>query len=250
MAAHKVEILERRLWQNHELVLQTTLNDQGRPVPFFCVFPDGERANMPCILALHGFTSSKAEWLEMDGFTKGGNLVKNLVDQGYAVIGLDLYGHGGYHPAAAADYDELADQRWEEFFFGSLAGIDAVLENYIQAAGFDQRRLGFLSYSIGGLFGFWLANRTALFKAMAMCVPPVDRDLDDQFAPYNNLDQLSALSLLMIAAQADENIRFADSEWLFNQIPVKDKHFISYHSGHSLPGEYVPFAAAWFQQHL
>jgi pimeloyl-ACP methyl ester carboxylesterase len=244
------ELIARNRWHTHELVLQATLTDQGRRVPFFSVIPTGGQADLPCILALHGFTSSKAEWLEMGGFTKGGNLVKALADQGYAVVGLDLYGHGDHQPDLPANYDELANDRWEEFFHGSLVGIAAVLEDYILQSGFNKQRLGFLSYSIGGIFGFWLANRGAPFIAMAMCVPPVDRDLDDEYAALNNLDLLAKMSMLIIAAQEDENIKFTDSEWLFNQLPLENKRFVSYHSGHSLPDDYVPVAADWFQQHL
>ena len=85
---------------------------------------------------------------------------------------------------------------------------------------------------------------------MVMCVPPVCREDDDQYAPYNNLGNLAHQSMLYIAAGQDEEIPFHDPQWLYVQLPMTDKYFLSYPSNHSLPLDYVPEAVEWFKQRL
>lgn len=244
-------LIEEREWHGHQLVKQTVLNQAGEPIPFLVVLPAEVGEPSPCIIALHGYTSSKEEWLELDEYTKGGNLVKALADSGYAIVAIDLYGHGKNHTDSPIDYDELSNDRWEEFFDGSLASIEAVLNHFVKGDTFDQSRIGFLSYSMGGLFGFWIANREPqLFKTMVMCAPPVGKDEDDEYSSFNNLDQLQTVAMLLIAGKQDEYISFADSKWLFDQLPAVDKQYLSYESGHSLPIDYVPAAAEWFRKKL
>ena len=92
--------------------------------------------------------------------------------------------------------------------------------------------------------------RNVPFKTLVMCVPPVWKEDDDEYAPYNNLDHLPDQPMLMISAQQDEDIPLADAKWLFAQLPMADKRFITYPSGHSLPMDYVPEAIEWFTQRL
>jgi dienelactone hydrolase len=244
-----VTIIEQTKWHSHEIVKQTVRNSAGEPIPFYTILPAKAEARMPLVVALHGYTSSKDEWLQIDDYTKGGNLVKALADNGYAVVAIDMYFHGeNIHTEAAINYDTLMEGKWEPFFAGTVESVETVLAHVLQTGPFDQDRIGFLSYSLGGVFGVWLANKYPWFKTMVTCVLPAFREDDDEYAPYNNLDNLVDTSLLFIAAQNDEYIAFEDSEWLYAQAPMADKRFLSYESGHSLPVDYVPEAVAWFQQ--
>jgi esterase/lipase len=202
------------------------------------ILPSSVSKKVPWIIALHGYTSHKEEWLELDGYTKGGNLVKALADQGYAIVAVDL------------DYEDLMESGREGFFNRTVENVVEVINTIVKSGQFDEGRLGFLSYSLGGLFGFWLANRNVPFKTMVMCVPPVCREDDDQYARYNNLANLAHQSVLYIAAEQDEEIPFQDSQWLYAQLPMTDKYFLSYPSNHSLPLDYVPEALEWFKQRL
>ena len=245
-----MELIEQKEWFGHQLLKQRVTNEAGKQVPFLAVLPANTIDKLPCIIALHGFTSSKGEWLEFDSYTKGGNLVKALADNGYAVIAIDLYCHGENHTNTPIDYDDLANNQWEKFFHGSLESIEAVMNNFVKKELFDQERIGFLSYSTGGLFGFWLANRNCEFKAFVMCVPPVDKDEDDEYAPYNNLNDFENVPMLLITGEEDEHVSFEDSKWLYDQLPMTDKQLISYKSGHSLPVDYIAEVAGWVQQRL
>jgi esterase/lipase len=233
-----MRIVEQKEWNTHQLVKWVTCTKTNHLLSFLVILPSRVKKKVPWIIALHGYTSHKEEWLELDGYTKGGNLVKALADQGYAVVAVDI------------DYDEMMDIGRGGFFKCTVENIETLISAIVKSNQFDDGRLGFLSYSLGGLFGFWLANRIAPFKTMVMCVPPVGREDNDQYAPYNNLANLTHQSLLYIAAEQDEEIPFQDSQWLFAQLPMTDKHFLSYPSNHSLPLDYVPEALEWFKQRL
>ena len=245
-----MRVIEQKPWHNHQLLKQVALDQANEAIPFLTILPANAIEPLPWIIASHGYTSSKGEWLEFDDYTKGGNLVKALADNGYAVIAVDLYYHGDNHPDPSIGTDDLVKNEWERFFRGSVESVEVVVNDFVRDDRFDQDRIGFLSYSMGGQFGFWLANREAAFKTMVMCVPQVDRNEDDAYAPRHNLSNLTSLPILLIAAQEDEYIPFEDSEWLYAQLPTVDKQLLSYRSGHSLPVDYVPAAVAWFKKWL
>lgn len=245
-----MQVLSQTQWQSHRLLKLAAFNESREAIPFLTLLPAQASEPFPCLIALHGYTSSKEEWFEMDAYTKGGNLVKLLADNGVAIIAPDLYGHGENQTSPSLDYDTLANQAWEEFFHGSRTLITTILNDYVKSETFDQKRIGFLSYSMGGLFGFWLANRGVNFKAMVMCAPPVDRTEADEYAPYNNLHHLQSVPLLHLVGEQDEYTSLEDSQWLFQQLPMADKRFVSFASGHSLPLDYVPIAAEWIKQRL
>jgi len=164
-------------------------------------------------------------------------------------VAIDLYGHGGNQTENLVDHDDLVDQAWETFFHRSLESIEVVMSNIFMDGKFDQNRIGFLSYSLGGHFGFWMANRSAQFKTMVMCVPSVDKDHDDEYSTYKNVSNIEAATLLIVSEE-DEYIPLEDSKWLYEQLPIKNKQFMSYQSEHSLPVDYVPVAVDWFKKWL
>ena len=241
--------VEEHEWHGHHLIKQVVAFEDDKPIPFLTVLPTDASEPLPCIVALHGFTARKEDWIDLKEGATGGHLTNKLVQSGYAVIAIDLFAHGENHTDEPVNYDELSEEGWDTFFAQSLKTIELIMNSYVQTELFDQERVGFLSYSVGGLFGFWLANRQAAFKTMVLCVPPVDKDEDDGYAPYNNLSN-DALPTLMIVAEEDEYIPFADSQWLFEQLPMMDKQLLSYQSGHGLPLDYVPAASAWIKSRL
>ena len=242
--------IAQKEWQSHRLVKQIISNDAGEPIPIVTILPADAGDNLPWVVAVHGYTSRKEEWLELDDYTKGGNLVKALADQGIAVVAIDLYFHGENFAEAAIDYDNLLDDHWDEFFHATVKNIETVIDDLIGQDQFDPNRLGYVSYSLGGLFGFWLANRHSWFKSMVLCVPPVWKNQDNEFVPHNNLGNMRDMSVMLAVAEQDKYETLEDSKWLYDQLPVTDKQFHSYNSDHSLPKDYVPIASAWFKERL
>jgi len=240
-------ITQRDSWQGFQLRKLAIHSDGHNPVPAMLLLPDRAGAPHPCVIAVHGFTDKKEAWIELDGYTKGGNVSLGLLRNGYAVLALDMFHHGENRDSElSATDDELINEHWEMFFAETLRGIRHAI-NYVDLnEDLDAERIGFLSYSLGGVFGFKIANSTPRIKAVATCVAPVLKEDDDEYAPYNNVDHLSGTPFLMVAARQDEEIDFAEAQWLFSQLPGENKQFASFDSGHSLPLDYVDVVVNWF----
>ena len=238
-------------WQGFQLRKLAIHGDGHHPVPAMLLLPDGEEAPHPCVIAVHGFTDKKEAWIELDGYTKGGNVSLGLLRNGCAVVALDMAHHGeNRDDKLSATDDELINEHWEVFFAETMRGIYTVLDYIEWNQDLDAERIGFLSYSLGGVFGFKIANSTPRIKAVATCVAPVLKEDDDEYAPYNNVDHLSDTPFLMVAATQDEHVDFAGAEWLFSRLPGENKRFVSFDSGHSLPLDYVDVVVNWFTSYL
>lgn len=228
------------------------INDiNGNPVKAYLILPADLSKPVPIVIALHGSTSSKHEWLEVDGYTKGGKLAQRLLQHGVAVVAFDWAYHGEHYLSSEnVDKEEMMDNNWDDFFEKSMVAFDAVFKYTSENPRFDKNRLGIMSYSMGGIFAFYAANRNPQVKVMANMVLPNRRHLDDEYAPYKNQSNLKNVAVLMVSATKDEYIQISDSKWLFGQLQMPTKKMLSYDSGHSLPIDYVEPAADWLLEHL
>jgi len=248
-----LEMLGQSRWQGFELQRLILRRDDGSEVPVLLFLPQGKETPYPCVIAVHGFTSSKEEWVELDGYTKGGNVVCDLLKGGYAVMALDMYQHGENRDGELdVTYDELMNEHWEVFFEETMKDICSAIDYVDLSDALDCERVGMLTYSVSGVFAFKLANSTEKIKVVTTCVSPVFKEDDDEYAPYNNLENVAAVPFLMISASHDEEIDFSEAQWLFSQFPeeMEHKRFVSYESGHSLPVEYVSAVVDWFRAYL
>lgn len=245
-----INISEKLNWYGHSLEKMTVTGPEGNIIPVNCIKPERYVEPLPVIIALHGVTSSKHEWTEIDGYTKGGNLTQKLVENQCAVIAIDCRYHGDNATRNMGEYNVLDSENWDDFFIKSLNDIQTVISHLAQKSPYDPKRLGFAGYSMGALFGFWLANRNSVFKAMSVCVPPADNCKNDAYSTFSNVNNLKDLSLIQISARRDEYIPFEQSTCLFEQIPLAQKKFISYESGHSLPHDYIQEVVSWFKNWL
>lgn len=243
-------MIETRTWFGHELESIVVEGAAGQRVPCHILRPHGSGAPVPFVLATHGATSSKHEWTEIDGYTKGGNLSRELLAAGVAVVAMDWHYHGDNDTAELNGRNVFEPRHFGDFFERSVKDAQAVLEWARQNPALDAERMGFAGYSMAGLFGFWLTGHGADFKTMLLCVPGSGRKANESYSPCNNLDHLGTVSILQISAAYDEYIEPEESNWLFSRIPVANKKFLSYPSGHSLPVDYVPEAARWIATEL
>jgi dienelactone hydrolase len=239
------EIYETFFWQGCKIEKMIVFDHEGHRVPCNLITPISETTQLPVLICTHGATSSKHEWTELDGYTKGGNITREIVKRGIAVLAMDLHYHGDNDTANLNEKNVLIEENWDDFFSRSVEDIRFVIDYVVNNTRFDSKRMGFSGYSLAGVFGFYLANRGAPFKAMMLCVPGANRKKNNYYSTYNNLDNLSDMAVMQISASNDEYINFNDAQWLFDQIPLTDKKFLSYPSGHSLPHEYVPDAVEW-----
>jgi pimeloyl-ACP methyl ester carboxylesterase len=244
------ELREEHEWFGHRLEKVFILGVEGNRIPCNCIWPKDLSSPVPWMLTTHGAVSSKYEWTEIDGFTKGGNITRELVASGIAVVAMDLRYHGENDTQRSPGLNVFEGNNWERFFKESIEDIYTVIAHFAADPALDPSRMGYAGYSMAGIFGFWLANQGAPFKAMALCVPSVDRGRSSIYSTFNNLQNVSGVPVLQISAENDEYVPFEEAKWLFDQIPVGDKKFLSYPSGHSLPSGYVPEYVHWMLSKL
>lgn len=237
-------------WAGHSLESVFVRGRDGNRIPCHWIRPKDLAEPVPWVLALHGATSSKHEWTEFDGYTHGGNATRDLVASGISVVAMDLRHHGENRTDTSAGLNVFEDGNWGRFFQDSVRDAMDVLEHFLAEPALDPCRSGFVGYSMGGTFGFWLANHHATFKAMAVCVPYVDTSKDTPSSSHNNLGNLGETAFLQISAERDEYIPFEESKKLFERNPAEDKTFLSFESGHSLPAGYVSEFVAWVVSRL
>ena len=237
-------------WFGHRSDLVGVAGPDGNRIPCRRLRPSPANDSMPWVLAVHGATSSKHEWTELDGYTKGGNLALALLDAGIALVAPDLRYHGENSTREFPGFDIFEEWNWPRFHEEAVRDLHAVIAHFAGQEEFDPGRMGFAGYSMGSSFGFWLANRGIPFKALSLCVPYVDRTTSTAYSNFNNLENLGQTPVLQISAQDDEYIPFDQARWLFERNPSRDKQFLSYPTGHSLPVDYVVPAAEWIKARI
>lgn len=242
------ERIETRTWRGFELESLRVGSAPG--VPCHVLWPSTSVERVPFVLATHGATSSKHEWTECDGYTKGGNLGLELLAAGIAVVAMDWHYHGDNDTRDLGGRNVFEPAHFADFFDRSVLDARQVLAFAAAHPRLDATRKGFAGYSLGATFGFWLASHGESFAAMLLCVPGVGRDPRQTRSAANNLGGLADTAILQVGAEHDEYIPFDDSRWLFERIPARSKRFLSYPSGHSLPAEYVPLAADFLREGL
>ena len=244
------EIIESKSWLGHRLDVAQIGPEENHRVPCHILWPDRSDTPAPFILATHGATSSKHEWTELDGYTKGGNLAQRLLAAGIAVVAMDWHYHGDNDTQALNGRNVFLPEHFDDFFERSVRDANTVLEWTRTNPLLDSSRMGFSGYSLASTFGFWLASHGAAFKAMVLCVPGSGRKSGKPHSPCNNLGALRNVSILQISAEQDEYIPSEESNWLYSNIPVPDKTLITYPSGHSLPVDYAQPTSDWLKARL
>ena len=189
---------------------------------------------------IHGMTSSKAEWIEVDGFTKGGNLTQQLSERSRSWIATDLYGHGDW-AADEPDFDpgDVPEEAWTAFLDRSADGVRSAIASAVERHGYV--RIDLVSYSVGGQVALRLlrAGVPVQVQQVVMAVPPPEREYDDETSFHNNLDVLGSVALSIAAGLEDEEVPVADLLWLAEQLPPHSTVVRTYASGHSLPAQWV-----------
>lgn len=189
---------------------------------------------------IHGMTSSKAEWTEIGGYTKGGDLTRLLSGSSRSWVASDLYGHGDWvADEPGFDVEDIPEEAWMPFLDRSASGIRCAVEEAIK--GRDYSFIDIITYSVGGQVGLRILREGLPLpvRRVVMAVPPPERDYDDETSLHNNLEVLASVGLTIAAGLDDEESSLDDLRWFFDQLSSPNKVLRAYEAGHSLPTQWV-----------
>lgn len=220
-------------------------------VSSYLFLPRNTKEKRPCVLAIHGLTNSKENWMSIDGYTKGGNVTKTLLNAGYAVFALDSRFHGENYTGDDKDEQRefVVDNKYE-YFFATLDDYKRAIDYLEIREEINKDRIGVIGYSSGGTFTFGLANRDKRLKAAIACVPPIIPTLKSPTETHMNYQNITDTPMLMLMGKKDSNYITEDARMLFDQLPVTEKDIIFFNAGHSLPVEYTESVLEWFDKYL
>ena len=184
---------------------------------------------------IHGQQSSKREWLDPVGYTKGGQLTNGLMDRGISFLAFDLYGHGDYK---SVDYDKeyLDDDEYEDFINTSVKTIGEEIVEIKKGNGY--RRISLVTYSTGSVIGLRVQELYNVFDHVYLCAPVPQKEYDDEYSLHNNLSHVNQRVVIFCGKQDDE-VPLAETTWFYETVSTEDKKIFTYESGHSLPEEWV-----------
>lgn len=236
-------------WHGYTVERLALPASDGTEIPALFINP-GCGGRSACVLALHGMTGNKENWLAIENFPKGGGVSLELLDRGIALFCLDLPDHGERSRSGETGEElsaRIKGPYYPDFVRESRRDLKTVLSYLRARPDIDPERIGVIGYSLGGILAFHAARAHHL-KAAVVCVPPI-RILGH---PPSSLDDLPGLSLpfLMLMGKKDDLYTEEEVRQIFDMLPMERKDLIFYDSGHGLPAEYKHEAAAWFGKYL
>lgn len=248
-----VQVVERSDFHGHAREKIVFNGSRKVRVPAYLALPKGAAGPAPCVLLLHGLTSSKESWWRADDTMS--QLTRRLLDAGFAVMALDAEYHG--ERLAHNDYQSataLLDKGWftasRDMMIQSTIEYRRALDYLGTRTEIDAARIGAVGYSMGGIMTFMLAAAESRVKAVVTCVSPVIKVPHLVTNVANSAPYLRQPLLMLMATQDERNYTETEARQLLALAGSEAKDLKFFASGHMLPAEWTPEAAAWMQRHL
>jgi pimeloyl-ACP methyl ester carboxylesterase len=225
--------------------------EDGERIPVLVLEPEGDAANPPVAVLLHGLTRNKEDWLSDTAPTYGGALTESLLRSGYRVYLMDARRHGeratpDARPGALAKRAHAGDTApYQAMIVDTVRDARALLARVL-ARGKPPRVL-VAGYSMGAQVGLLVASHEPRVTHLVTMVPPhVDPVLGDA-APVNRMGGIHQ-SWLLLTATRDQFSTAENNQALFEAAPSKRKARKAFDSGHALPREYLDEVRRWLSE--
>ncbi|MDL2208966.1 alpha/beta fold hydrolase, partial [Parabacteroides sp. OttesenSCG-928-O15] len=223
-------------------------------VPGYLAIPKGGMAPYPCVIQIHGLSSSKESWWEENGMM--GELTKQLLDAGFAVFALDAEYHG--ERLGNNDFESPTSILNKGLVTLSRDMITQSVIEYRRGIDYlntrkeiDMDRIGVIGYSMGGMMTFNLGAVDPRVRASVSCVSPVITVPYLPTAVHNSAPYITDQAFLMLMADKDEmNYSVETARRVYELLNAKTKELIFYDSGHMLPREWTVEAVRWMEKYL
>lgn len=200
-------------------------------------------------ILIHGTEGSRNDWLEIDGYTKGGNLTEKLNSCGFSWLACDLYGHGDYK-ADEPEFDPayVSDELWPKFIDQSVESVKICLATALEKR--DYKQLHIVTYSGGSQIALKLLQQGLVLPVtkLVMAVPSPEKEYDDEYSFHNHLDLFAHKEIKFFWGRLDDGISLEEAIWFYDRIPGESKSKSIYESGHDLPLKWVGEAVSFLKQ--
>ncbi|NMO21695.1 alpha/beta fold hydrolase [Pyxidicoccus fallax] len=225
--------------------------EDGERIPVLVLEPEGDAANPPVAVLLHGLTRKKEDWLSDTEPTYGGGLTEHLLRSGYRVYLLDARLHGARanpdaRPGALAKRANKGDTApYQAMIVDTVRDARALLARVLAKS--KPPRVLVAGYSMGAQVGLLVASREPRVTHLVTMVPPhVDPVLGDA-APVNRMGGIQQTWLLLTATR-DQFSTEENNQALFKAAPSKRKTRKAFDSEHALPREYLDEVRRWLSE--
>ena len=221
-------------------------------VPAYLVLPKSGVGTYPVILIVDGITGSKERWFDDSSWPKGGLVIKSLLNKGFAVMILDAVYHGersaeNEYAPVTLEYPIAARNMMMQTAIEYRRAIDYLSTR----TEIDTTRIGMLGLSMGGLITFQLTSLDSRIKTAVAGLTPLIKDaiyqpvLASTFASH-----IQCSSFLMLMGNKDNWYTITEARQLYDLIPIAQKEFVEYDTGHKPPIQYVDDVTDWFVNYL
>jgi dienelactone hydrolase len=222
-------------------------------VPGYLAIPKNGSDSHPCVIQIHGLTSSKESWWDENGSMN--QLTRQLLEAGFAVLSLDAEYHG--ERVAKNDYESptgLLDKGW----FVSMRDmmIQTTIEyrraiDYLESrSDIDTSKIGIIGYSMGGIMIFHLSAVDPRVKVSVAAVTPIITVPYLATSVYNFAPYINKPFLMLMGTKDIRNYTQTSAQWLLELIPGKTRNLIFFDSEHMLPVEWTNRATEWMEKYL
>ncbi len=223
-------------------------------VPGYLTIPKSGNSPFPCILLLHGITSSKEAWWQETNGRK--SVTAQLVGAGYAVLSLDAQYHGerlmdnDYESPGVFTFEKNWVFRFRDLFVQTVVEYRRALDYLATRDEINALKTGMIGYSMGGMMTFCLTSIDSRIKASVACVTPPLKTNHFAVEPHNYASVIKEPPFLMLMGKEDHYYTENEAKDLYELVGSKTKDLIFYDSGHGLPPEWSTEAVKWMDKYL
>jgi dienelactone hydrolase len=235
---------------------------QGFLVAGYLQFPEHGAGPFPCVLLLHGWSGSKESWWQDGNYISGGNVRRELLAAGFAVLALDAQCHGDriaendfapvnhYVDKSAADKPRKGYFTLVDIYIQSTRDYRRAIDYLETRPEIDKSRIGVVGYSMGGTQTFLLTGVEPRVKVAVAVAAPAEKSKWSLVAPQNFVRAVGGRPFLSIMGRSDPMCPVEHALARQSLFDGKTNNQLLFDAGHRLPLDYVPHAVGWIKKHL
>jgi dienelactone hydrolase len=259
LEARVVEKAEKDGLEREKIVFRGV---QGFLVPAYLQLPREAAGPCGCVLLLHGWSGSKNNWWEDGNYISGGDVRRQLLAAGFAVMALDAQCHGDriaendfapvnhFRDPAGGDNQRKGYFTMADIYIQTTRDYRRAIDYLATRSEIDSKRIGIIGYSMGGTQTYLLTGVEPRIKAAVAVAAPAEKSKWSPIAPQNFAAAIGSRPFLTILGRTDMMCSVEHAQALQALLPRESSDQQFFDAGHKLPRDYVPRAVEWMKKHL